>query len=100
MLGWRKNAQSARGRVAASVTGLQLMSAAVHLDAAWSEAGLDSRPHGDEFRSIPRNDARRPMGSAHPDAVCCHRSASQGMHCSKIVEQLQGRSALDTQRRR
>ena len=34
-------AQSAQGRVAASVSGLQLMLEAVHLDAAWSEAGLD-----------------------------------------------------------
>jgi len=41
------------------------MSVAVHLDAAWSEAGLDSRAQcGDEFRSIPRNDARRPQWAA------------------------------------
>jgi hypothetical protein len=52
-----------QGHAAASVTGLQLMSAAVHLDAAWSEAGLDSRSHGDgEFRSIPRTRSEKADG--------------------------------------
>ncbi len=46
------------------MAGLQLFSAAVRLDAAWSKAGLDSRSRCDEFRSIPRNDARRPRWAA------------------------------------
>jgi hypothetical protein len=69
------------------------MSAAVHLDAAWSEAGLDSRAQcGDEVRSIPRNNARRPpMGSAREDAAAT--TAVPRKRCSKIVEWLRGDAA-------
>ena len=69
------------------------MSAAVHLDAAWSEAGQDSRAQrGDEFRSIPRNDARRPSrGSARRDAAAT--TAVPRRRCCKIVEQPQADAA-------